>query len=616
MKYSTILAGTNLARNISKGWVRSYVPFWRYHIGGLRKREAMKTRSLGALSFLFGISLMAVLLLAPGCGDDDKSFVWDEWGGGEQEPQPEPEPAVELIYTEDFELAGYTEDTPFYAAFYRPVVPDGFHALGHYAERGHGAPCGWMFVARELEPGALAEPLDYELIGQLSSGCSFWKPIPPAGYVGLGFVAQMGLEKPDTDEIRCLREDLAAPGKVGKRIWPFGIIWAGSSVYQILPENEDGIYIGSFAYSVPNPSNVYFCIHGDFVQKQDFAREDVEEFVEQYGPLLFFHPWESYFLDEPEYVLDHGVSLSWGVVYNEDDYGSFHVEEQDAMPTSTATLLDDVRYVEENIKPYASDPSRFKYWLEIEDGLKPGDLASGEALIRVLPVNWLFTEIQFWFFYPFNGPGRAEVCAWSDCCTNYQMEEGGRHYGDWEHVSLFIDNMTQKLITVYMSRHDSGQWFRRCGGTWSSGLQFSGTHPIIYSAYYSHAHYPSAGKHIYDRAWSYPWKVGELGGTASVDLFDLTDAGESFQTFQPGTYRVISSALPGYAVTEPEWLEFCGRWGQYERLSDEIDLPLCGQTIPITVYTYEKIESGPTGPKMKTAWTDGDCYQIYLELDQ
>jgi len=576
----------------------------------------MKSRSSGMLTFLFCMSLTALMLFGPGCSDDT-SFVWIEKGGGDQEPQPEPQPeplrALELAYTDDFELTGYTEDLS-YVVFYRPIAPAGFHALGHYGRQGSGAPCGWMFVARELEPGALVEPLDYELIGQHSSGCSFWRPIPPQGYVALGFVAQMGPEKPDTDEIRCLREDLATPGKTGERIWPdpmFG--WAGYSVRQILPEDEDGIYIGSFAYVMPSPTNDFFSIHEESVQKQNLAQEDVEELVEQYGPLLFLHPSETYFLDEPEYVLDHGVSMTWGVVYNEtgppglqvlpglDQESYFRVEEQDSMPTSTATLLDDVRYVEENIKPYASEPSLFKYWLYIDDGLKPGDLASGEALIRVLPVKGLFTEIQFWFFYPFNGPGRVEVCSSDGVCEDNYLNEAGRHYGDWEHVSLLIDNTTRELIMVYMSQHSSGQWFRRCGGDWESGLQFSDTHPIIYSAYYSHAHYPTTGKHYYGRVFSGDWGLG----TASADLFDLTGVGVSVRTFRSGRYRVISSALPGYQVTEPEWLEFQGRWGQYEKLGD--DVKFAG----INLYFYEEVGCGPSGPGMKTAWTDGDFSQIW-----
>ncbi|MBN1422177.1 MAG: Vps62-related protein [Planctomycetes bacterium] len=561
----------------------------------------MQSLSAGVRTLLLGISLAAALLLIPGCADDSRAVS----GGEEQEPLP----AVELLYTEAFDLMGYRDEgTPFCVGFYRPVAPDGFHALGHYGQDGDGAPCGWMLVARELEPGALAEPLDYELIaGRPSSGCSFWRPIPPPGYVGLGSVAQAGAQKPDLDEVRCLREDLAAPGRLGKKIWP-SYSWAGASARQIRPEDEDGIYIGSFSFAIPGPTSVCSCIRGESVRKYDLAREDVEDLVERYGPVLLFHPWEEHFPDDVEYVLDHGVSLAWGVVHDETDYGAFRVEEPDSVPTSGATLMGDVRHVEEYVRPYVSDPASFKYWLHIEDGLKPGDRARGESLIRLLPVNWLFTEIQFWSFYPFNGPGRAEFCAWSACCTDYQLKEVGRHFGDWEHVSLLIENATRELTAVYMSRHGSGQWFSRSGGAWSSGLRFSGTHPIVYSAYDSHAHYPDAGRHDYERIFEYDWEIG----TTSVDLYDTTESGESFETFQPGSYRVISSALPGYEVTEPEWLAFRGRWGQYERLSDTANLPSCNvKVIPIPVYTYEEVGCGPSGPGMKTSWTDGDCSQAW-----
>ena len=249
----------------------------------------MMSRRSGS-TFLFGISLTVLLVLSPGCGKDT-SFDGIESGGGGEEPLP----AVELVYTDDFEwVANTPRQVPFgpYGAFYRPVAPDGFHALGHYGQlRGEivpalDAPCGWMFVARELEPGALAEPLDYELIGEPASDCSFWKPIPPPGYVGLGFVAQAGSQKPDTDEIRCLREDLTAPGNLGKTISQAD---GGYSVKQIVPEDEDGIYIRSFAYVAPDPPlDEFFCIHEAFVQKEELSQEDVEELVEQYGPLLFF----------------------------------------------------------------------------------------------------------------------------------------------------------------------------------------------------------------------------------------------------------------------------------------------------------------------------------------
>lgn len=523
-----------------------------------------------------------------------------EWFGA---PRGGAAPTLDLAYVNDFELVGLTAD----GAFYRPIVPDGFHAFGHYGQGGHGQPCGFMFVARELERGTLAEPIDYEHIGA-SPNCSIWRPIPPPGYVCLGFVAQAGFEKPSVDEIRCVREDLAVSGELGKC---FSVTSGGPDLllsFQVIPVDETGIYIGTFA-SVPSypTADSFFSIDTKSVKRHDLSRKDIEELIEEYGPVLWLHPSEKYFLDEPEFVLDHGVSLAWGIVYNETDYDSFRVEEQDSMPTSSHALLDDARHVEDDIKPSSSAPTLFRYWLRIDDSLKPGDLASAKALVRVLPVNCLFTELQFWFFYPFNGPGRVEACSSSICCTDNYLGQGGRHYGDWEHVSLLIVNSTRELITVYMSRHKSGEWFRRCGGAWSSRLQFEGSHPVIYAAYYSHAHYPNAGTHYYERVWSKDWWLG----TASADLFDLTEAGIAFGTFHPDNYRIISSDSSEYRVTEPDWIEFTGRWGQYERLRDKVYWDFCGLNIDIPVYTYEEVGSGPSGPGQKSSWKNGDCAEVW-----
>jgi hypothetical protein len=128
---------------------------------------------------------------------------------------------------------------------------------------------------------------------------------------------------------------------------------------------------------------------------------------------------------------------------------------------------------------------------------------------------------------------------------------------------------------------------------------FDGTHPRIYSAVHSHAYYPTVGAHDYLRAWSQSYGLG----TASVDLRDLTSAaGEVFFLGISEKHRIISSALPGYQVAEPSWLQFPGRWGKYEKLGDPFIIP----GTPIPVYTYTEMGAGPTGPAMKRSWTHGD----------
>jgi hypothetical protein len=110
-----------------------------------------------------------------------------------------------------------------------------------------------MLVAQALEPEALAAPLDYEKVWEdRGSGAdedgSFWRPLPPEGYVCLGLVAQRGWGKPGLDVVRCVRFDLVAPGKLGDRIW----IDKGTGAHTdfgswtIVPADENGISVGAF----------------------------------------------------------------------------------------------------------------------------------------------------------------------------------------------------------------------------------------------------------------------------------------------------------------------------------------------------------------------------------
>jgi hypothetical protein len=87
--------------------------------------------------------------------------------------------------------------------------------------------------------------------------------------------------------------------------------------------------------------------------------------------------------------------------------------------------------------------------------------------------------------------------------------------------------------------------------------------------------------------------------TFAIDLFDLTDGGPTFNTYEPGRYTVMSSGFPNVPVQTPAWLPFQGRWGQYEKLATCFDF---------VVYTYcqEEVGAGPTGPSAKGAFSQGD----------
>ena len=516
-------------------------------------------------------------------------------------------PELELTYVDQFEMVWWDLGRfgTFHGAYWRPIAPDGFHALGHYGEGDYSnPPQGFMFAARELTPGALAHPVDYVKVWDVRGsgaffGGSFWRPVPPAGYVCLGLVGQRGRSKPGTDEIMCVRQDLVVPGKVGNTIWidekTRADVDFGS--WQIIPEDENGIYSGTFTgnnfHSSP-PADPVFCLAAWSVRRHELDSEDIEWLVQTQGPVLWLHPSEEYFLDDPEYVLDN-MGLVWGLVQNEKEFDSFSFQPHGILDTSAAGLMEDVQYIEDS-DPNFTDPN-FTTYLNIGDSLRVGDLTRAKALVRLRPWNSLFTDVQFWFFYPFNGPGRVEICLSGLWCDNYQLVTNGRHYGDWEHITLRFSNIEKELVSLYMSRHDGGQWLTRAQ---FGAIQFIDKHPVIYSALYSHAHYPQAARYDYERLKSVDYGIG----TFSIDLWDVTGPGYLYEAFDPDKYWIFSSQLPYYPVSEPEWLNFAGHWGQYERLATTFDYT-------VYEYTYKEVQGGPFGPAMKTSWQRGDSSEYW-----
>jgi len=121
---------------------------------------------------------------------------------------------------------------PIDGAYYHPITTDGFRAIGSLGQSGYNNPDGKksiMAVKAKDGSDALAEPTDYTLVwndkgsGSDNDG-SFWIPVPPAGYVAMGIVAQRGYNKPALNDVVCVRADLTTIGEVGAFIWRYQIL--------------------------------------------------------------------------------------------------------------------------------------------------------------------------------------------------------------------------------------------------------------------------------------------------------------------------------------------------------------------------------------------------------
>lgn len=118
-------------------------------------------------------------------------------------------------------------------AFWQPVPPTGFHALGsiglpHYNDPNGKVATLCVKAAAATLPGvekpALKRPLRYNFVwNDAGSGAtedgSCWNPQAPDGYVALGSVFQRGYNPPSLEAVMCVAKELVYEGVLGETIW-------------------------------------------------------------------------------------------------------------------------------------------------------------------------------------------------------------------------------------------------------------------------------------------------------------------------------------------------------------------------------------------------------------
>lgn len=148
------------------------------------------------------------------------------------------------------------------------------------------------------------------------------------------------------------------------------------------------------------------------------------------------------------------------------------------------------------------------------------------------------TEIQYWFFYPYSG--------------NISHVGHFAHEGDWEHVTLRLIPGDSAVSEVFYAAHEGGAWHPARRVVNDAGR------PVVYSARWSHASYPTAGTQ------------------ARSDLpDDHTAAGPVWN---------CASALVELDAARPAWMRYTGRWGEHG------------------LWYFTR---GPRGPALHQAW-DGE----------
>lgn len=491
-------------------------------------------------------------------------------------------------------------------SFYKPVgIPDGFYTLGHCCQFNDKPLRPFLLVARDVASSkvnateigspanlpALQKPLDYTLLWSSHDGSDgnfvgygfFWVPQPPQHYKAMGFLVTDRPDKPDLDEVRCVRADLTDECEAYRLIldaypevsnFPFQV-WSTRPVHRGM--YGKGVSTGSFFCSGCCKSgekvNIACLRNLDAGLHAMPNLEQIHALINHYGPTVFFHPNEVYLPSSVSWLFSNGALLHKA--------GALTGEPIDAAGS--------------NLPVGGTNDKAF--WIDLPGGergnmLKRGNLESAKLYVHVKPaLGGTFTDLAMWIFCPFNGPATLKIGLGS-----IAFSRTGQHVGDWEHFTLRICNFTGELWSIYFSQHSGGKWVD------AYDLEYiEGNKAIVYSSKNGHASYPHPGTYIQ--------------GSGKLGVGIRNDAARSNLYVDSSThYEIVAAEYLGeHTVVEPCWLQFMREWGPKIVYGSRTERDSTVSRLPVMLRSsVENVlrkfpnevsgEEGPTGPKEKNNW--------------
>jgi hypothetical protein len=186
----------------------------------------------------------------------------------------------------------------------------------------------------------------------------------------------------------------------------------------------------------------------DFLMNAGFTRDEAfvaimadllswyDAIIEKYGPVVYLHTNEQYKMSSVDWFFDRTTLQYW-------KGGMKHTHPDAVGPNN---LIDTVSILEEE--------GAVRFWFGESE--KFGDQADARAYVHVVqPKNDQDVfDIQFWLYYPNNGPGtfslKAELCTAWNCET---MEDGNDQPGDYgntvPHLMIFLSLSSKETMLLH-----------------------------------------------------------------------------------------------------------------------------------------------------------------------
>jgi hypothetical protein len=167
-----------------------------------------------------------------------------------------------------------------------------------------------------------------------------------------------------------------------------------------------------------------------------------------------------------------------------------------------------------------------------------------------------YTDLQFWFFSAFNGPGTA---LFSSLLNSKPLHTGtidlsplGEHVGDWEYVAIRISNSTSELLGLMLSAHGKNIFYD--AATVKAQFEIRDGHPVVYSSLNGHANFPAPGP-------NYTEHRRILGTPAGLDFNLLNSTAAGGLSFPCSSNYQLVNAPWLKEVVSPAWVGYPYRWG-------------------------------------------------------
>ena len=309
----------------------------------------------------------------------------------------------------------------------------------------------------------------------------------------------------------------------------------------------NGIFHGGFIKSKPGTGHAVCILTADPSEIRELSRSEKAELIGKYAPLIWLANDEKYLPSSVEFAFPHLQR------YQEpNDNGRYWVRTKKALSKPSAVL------------PFfhgqgVSAPV-YAFWVKKDQG---------------------YVDVAYFRYYPYNRGKELAHTIW------------GNHVGDWEHCTIRFayscQNENYRPIQVYGAFHSSGEAL-----PWDEVAK-AGTHPIVYSAWGSHATYFVPGDHTYSQT-----PVGALVDQCSkglawqswmnLKMFDIDNHVGINVPKWPNWLNKNFSA-PGSNPSRPDSGAIY-RWGNHES----------GAKVP--TQDVHQLEHGPTGPISKSGVWD------------